>query len=169
MSNLCFWYTHWSKVKLSVAQAHKYNWVLLYLHFRQKPSIVSTLITFKSSLGWLPVYAATFWRWGWGGVGVKLPQTPSMCLFLNYVWTINHIPAKVASWLFPANGSTDHGFPHGFWHQHRPWALHNTTDSDKALGGRHHHGPLRQDRPVLSIWPPVAAWPTEDLIFFFFF
>lgn len=57
--------------------------------------------------------------------------------------------------------STDHK-------QHSTTLKTQTRPSEAAsLNHRHHHGPGCQDRPLSSIWPPVAAWPMDDLIFLF--
>lgn len=72
--------------------------------------------------------------------------------------------AKAASLPFTVRGSTDHGFTHGFWRRHRPWAptgspasAHATELSSVSTSQRIERGPWWQYRPQRSAWPSAAA------------
>lgn len=103
-----------------------------------------------------------------------------MSLFLNYDSAVVNTMAKAASLPFTVHGSTDHGFTHGFWRQHRPWAptwspasadarelsmvslvAVQTTEVNMALchctGQGTHQSPQQQHGPRTSIWPRVAV------------
>jgi hypothetical protein len=75
----------------------------------------SILITvFKSSLLWLSIQAVTLGRQG-------LSQKASLSLFVNCESEVTNTTENAVSLPLTVSRSTDHGHPHGFWQQDKPW------------------------------------------------
>lgn len=101
-----------------------------------------------------------------GGFGGFSPKPPTS-LFLHYDSAVINTKANAASLPFTVRGSTDHGFTHGFWRWHRPWApigspaSAHATELSVVSGGRTdhggQHGPLPLHRPRTPTWPRVAV------------
>lgn len=172
MSNLCCVHCQWSMAKLPLASSLKTsesfpNPTLAValccgeLHFR------FLIMTFKSSLQWLPVYVVTFWG-GWDTEAFSVSFStarlqPSGPLQKQHPYSFQSTGTRIVDFHMIPGYNTDQGHPPGHHasclsmvsgdstdhrHQHSPLHLHGTQN---------HHSPQWQHMTQTSVWCPVAA------------